>query len=217
MAQKKLLCFLMVVIVSFSVEVLATPGVQVSTDDQVWAKDLAKNATGLAMNEIKQKYIELQRMLGGAGKEIELEGSQEYLPAPEPILRVFVSSSMNPGLLKRYALEAKTYGAVLVFKGLPDGSWRKLSQLVTEITGGSDEGAALQIDDEAFNHFGITMVPSFVLSREDERWMDENAKPEASDKVSGNIGIRGALRLIAAEGELVDIASQMLEQTGGDR
>jgi type-F conjugative transfer system pilin assembly protein TrbC len=207
----------MIGLVNLAAVTLAESRVRASNEDQVWAQNLMQNAQMLSMKGIKQKYIELQDMLGEKKGNIEFEEVREDLFVPKPILRVFVSRSMNLSLLKRYVEEAKIYGAVLVFKGLPDGSWRKLSQLVTEITGGSDEGVALQIDDEAFNYFGITMVPSFVLSREDERWMDENAQPEASDKVSGNIGIRGALRLIAAEGELADIASQMLEQAGGDR
>lgn len=217
MAQKKLLSLLMVGLVNLATITLAEPRVQVSDEDQIWVKDLAQNARRMVMSEIKQKYIELQKMLSKENRDSAFEEVSEELVSTRPVLRVFVSSSMNSSLLKNYVEEARHYDAVLIFKGLPGGSWRKLSQLVTEITGDNDEGVAIQIDDEAFDHFGITSVPSFVLSQEDERWMDENAGAEVSDKVIGNIGIRGALKLIAAEGDLADLASQILERAGGIR
>jgi len=64
--------------------------------------------------------------------------------------RIFVSNGMSKNLLKSYVKLAKKYNAILVFNGLPNGSWHKLSQLVTEISGDKPELVALQIDDEAF-------------------------------------------------------------------
>lgn len=159
----------MVVIINLPAIGLAIPGVQVSVEDQAWGRILAKDAIKMAMHEIKQKYIELQKMLGKEDRDITFDETSGELGSPRPVLRVFVSSSMNTTLLRSYVEEAKSYEAVLVFKGLPRGSWHKLSQLVTEIVGGNEDGVAIQIDDEAFDHFGIKGVPSFVLSKEDRR------------------------------------------------
>ena len=38
------------------------------------------------------------------------------------LLKVFISSSMGLELLKTYVRQAKRYGGVLVFNGLPDNS-----------------------------------------------------------------------------------------------
>lgn len=138
--------------------------------------------------------------------------SSEMLPPdPEAALRVFVSSSMSGELLKAYVKESKRYKAVLVFKGLPKGSWLALQILISDIALGNEE-VAIQIDDEAFDRFGVKSVPSFVLSKDDrEFWQSD--KVEAFDKVTGNISIRGALELMAKEGDLAKEANSLLEES----
>ena len=132
------------------------------------------------------------------------------------LLKVFISSSMSPELLKTYVRQAKRYGGVLVFNGLPDNSWVKLNKTVTEIVG-DEEGVGIQIDPEEFDRFNIKTVPAFVLLKEDNRITYTSKEAEENkviyDKVTGNIGIEAALRLFAEKGELSLEAQTKLENT----
>jgi type-F conjugative transfer system pilin assembly protein TrbC len=145
---------------------------------------------------------------------MEMPGFDENLKTevlkPRPRLQIFVSSSMPISLLKSYAKEAAKYNGVLVFRGLPDGSFHKLSRLVADISGGSAEGIAMQIDDEAFKAFNIKIVPTIVLSKEASIF-SEQVKGGAFDKVGGNVTIRYALELFAKEGDLKTNALELLQ------
>ena len=73
----------------------------------------------------------------------------------------------------------------------------------------------MQIDDLAFEEYGVTSVPSFVLAKEkgvfEERGDDEFEHP-SFDNVSGNIGIRRALEEMRETGELSMLAAKILEE-----
>lgn len=189
MAQKKLLLVLNLLLLLVSNSCAAS-------------EDIVQPFMNTTMDAIKTKYRQLQYMLGDHGDVIP-----GNMLETAPVLKVFVSSSMNNNLLTQYAVDAQKYNATLVFNGLPDESWIELSKIIAAITKNTDE-IAIQIDDEAFNYFGITSVPFFVLTQESgdpsKEWRLTH------DKVSGNIGIRGALELFASHGDLSDLAEQML-------
>ena len=46
----------------------------------------------------------------------------------------------------------------------PQSSWKKLSDLVYEISEGEDQNIAMQIDDEAFSSYGVNAVPAIILA-----------------------------------------------------
>jgi conjugal transfer pilus assembly protein TrbC len=168
---------------------------------------------------MQAKWLELQNMQGNIKEENKQSNKMlldlDYSHDPEwgSSFRIFVSSSMSKNLLKNYAITAKKYGGVLVFKGLPGNSWRQLSELVTEISGDKPELVAMQIDDEAFVQFNIKEVPSFVLSKEEDMFAEN---PEVTfDKVTGSIGIRRALEIFEEKGQLQDIARRKLKQGPG--
>lgn len=130
------------------------------------------------------------------------ENINEFIK-PKAKLQIFVSSSMPKTLLQNYAKEATLYDAVLVFRGLPEGSFRALSDLVMSISDDSGSSAAMQIDDEAFAKYKVTTVPTIILSKE-SAFLDfdsDKARP-IYDKVQGNIAIKYALELFADSGEL---------------
>ena len=201
----------------------------VSTADKEWVMNMVLDAKKMTIDGIKDKYIELKRMLAKADEDqttndlTDAELAQDLF-GDSWTLRVFVSSSMSNELLKKYINEAKYYKAILVFNGLPNGSWRELSEIVTKITDESDE-VAIQIDDEAFSRFGIVSVPSFVLSADDrEEWQTQlhgneggRSSRNTYDKLVGNISIRGALEVISKEGELSGIAQELLTSAAGYR
>lgn len=124
---------------------------------------------------------------------------REEVINPRPALQIFVSSSMPKPLLKNYALEAKKYGGVLVFRGLPDGSVHKLTEFLMDIV--TEESSAMQIDDESFAAFEITNVPTIVLSKPETIFSKEEIEAKF-DKVTGNITIKAALELFVGSGDM---------------
>ena len=134
-------------------------------------------------------------------------------------LRVFVSSSMPVSLLKSYAFEAKKYGATLVFKGLPKGSFKELSKLVLAMKGAdSEEGkdmSSIQIDDEAFGKFKVTSVPTIVLSNESQCEAPETCAV-VYDKVDGNLSLDAALEKFASSGDMKEVAAEIIKQVDSE-
>ena len=231
MAQEKLLFSLkLVLITALSVGVvvlmliftaklgMAEERFSFKQEDLDQAHELRNVARQTSMEAIKEEYHLLQQMQNlDQIAEFEVEaGMRQY--ETRPGLKIFVSSSMNTDLLKSYLEQAKRYGATLILRGLPGGSWRKLSSLIYEITEGKDEGAAIQLDDMAFAEYGISSVPTFVLSKERSVFeVSGEDEPELFDKVSGNIGARRALEIIAEQGDLSDIATTILNKARRDK
>lgn len=197
-----------------STTTFADTGFKFNKDDMEFGQELAKRSRQITLLEMQEQWLELQNMLRDKNTQ-NIGSNQSMTDFGNDLnwgtsLRIFVSSSMSRDLLKSYAREAKNYGAVLVFNGLPDGSWHKLSELVTEISGNDPDLIAMQIDDQAFNEFNITSVPSFVLAKEEDIF-SENPKV-IFDKVSGSIGIRRVLETFAQRGQLQDIAQYRLDE-----
>lgn len=221
MAQKKLLLFLVGVLICSSV-FAASNGqeeagesnnsrFEFKQEDIDFAKDLRKRTMQMNIPQLKEKYYELQDMLGVSSNNTLSAYDTGDLDT-NISLKIFVSSSMSKNLLKSYAKSARKYNATLVFQGLPSGSWRKLSDLVYEISQDDDANIAIQIDDEAFNQNGVIVVPAIILAKEEEA-LSENPRI-TFDKVTGSIGIRKALELFCERGQLSDIASNILDLSG---
>ena len=221
MAQEKLLPILILILL-FSFNSKAEERFEFKKEDMEFAKELAATSRQISMNAIKEEWLKLQQMQqdkNGANDHIGQTGLDELLPGKmgysEYELKIFVSSSMGKELLKNYLNQAKRYKATLVFNGLPGGSWRKLSELVYEVTGGEEEGVSMQIDDLALKEYGINSVPSFVLAKEKgvfEERGDNEFEQASFDKVTGNIGIRRALEEMREKGELSMLAAKILEE-----
>lgn len=152
------------------------------------------------INELHMKKIEQFNVA---------EAAEEEFPNTKPQLHIFVSTSMPKSLLKNYYEEAARYDGILVFKGLPNGSFKELSKLIVELVGMNPEEkknqAGVIIDDEAFARFGIKNVPSFVLYKEEECFTETSCKINY-DKIVGNIGIRAALNEFIDTGEMKEAA-----------
>lgn len=230
MAQKKLLFMVAVVIfilflVNTNAEAKAELLVEyVAEKDKNYFKDIAHESQAIVMGTIAEKYRELlmlRQQQDGLAEHNSLtdlnEQGRNYRDSST--LKVFVSSSMSTELLKTYVKEAKRYGAVLVFNGLPGNSWVKLNKTVMEIVE-DQEGVGIQIDPEEFDRFNIKTVPAFVLLKEDNQATYTSKKAEEDrviyDKVTGNIGTEAALRLFAEQGELGAMARAKAENAGND-
>ena len=91
-----------------------------------------------------------------------------------------------------------------MFRGLPQGSFRKITDLVMDISD-KNQPCAMQIDDEAFTGFSVKAVPAIVLSKPAAMF-----GADKFDKVYGNITIKAALELFSSSGDLATNAKGCL-------
>ncbi len=202
MAQKKLLCILVLLIAqNIFADELTTCRQKVSAEDIKWISQFTD----------KEQAAFWQRM---QNKATEYFGEEKMINMtnPRPKLQIFVSSSMPKSLLKEYAKESIIYEGALIFKGVIDGKITKFTELIGEILE-VNSSAVIQIDDESFAAFGVEQVPTIVLS-EQNRLADfvhnEESIVPKYDKVTGNIGIRYALELFSKDGEMKKEAENLL-------
>lgn len=170
---------------------------KIAEDLREWSEQVSKNASDMAMSNFRE-------MINLPGFDSDLK---EEILKPRPSLQIFISSSMPKQLIKEYSNQARKYGGVLVLRGLPGGSMRKLSDFVMDI---GEEGAGMQIDDEAFAAYGISTVPAIVLS-EPATIFAGKSSASRFDKVMGNIKISAALELFAASGDMRSEARELLK------
>lgn len=190
---------------------------ELTTIDPAWI-DIANSSLDMAVAAIKDKYrelIKLKQKTGQYDAEIDLALNEfGEVNFTSTLLRIFVSSSMSTELLQYYHKQAKDYGGYLVINGLPEGSWHKLLNLLSQVCelnldqnfDGSNCG--ILVDSQWFEEFDIKSVPSFVLSKS-EGIIGEKV---TFDKVSGNIGIRRALEIMADKGDLSVEARKCLKK-----
>ena len=201
MEEEKLLRILMLIIFSSFSGIFSSVFSNITLaeeSDLEWARGVAERDSQLVMDNFKE-------IINQPGFDPEL---REEALKPRPALQIFVSSSMPKQLLKNYVLEAKRYGGVLVFIGLPGGSIHKLTDLIMEIS--SEDSGAMQIDDEAFTAFVITSVPAIVLASAAPIFEGKTAA-KRHDKVTGSITIKAALELFAKNGEMASDARGLLK------
>ena len=177
-----------------------------------FAKSLEAKTSKFTMQGIWQEWLKLQNMPLFRNKVKEENIDLDQIANGKTFVKIFVSTSMNKALLKAYLDEAKLYQGVLIFNGLPDGSWRQFARLVDQLEVDGNN-APIQIDDLAFDEYGVREVPTIILTKEGairELFEGDNLSGRSFDKVSGNIGVKRALELFAEEGELASMANKLL-------
>jgi len=186
-------------------------GVCTANEDLDWASDLSQKSTAMVWQNLKEIFTQTEQAQ-------DSENLQDTTPAKQAgELYVFVSTSMPKPLLKSYVSEAKKYGGVLVFKGLPSGSFKELAVLVAELTidpvGTKDanNSLGLQIDDEAFDRFEVSAVPTIILSTTSE-YQPHQTTVIIYDKITGNVGIKYALEQFSSSGTLAKEATERLDE-----
>ena len=181
-------------------------------EDLKWATELGNSSTKMVWEHLKEKFNEQEVMEMGRGLTIDSEKQPRQFAG----LYIFVSSSMPKPLLKNYIKETNKYGGVVVFKGLPNGSFKELTSLIIELTGTKngelEQNPSMQIDDEAFDRFNITSVPSIVLAKEEE-YIPNQSLNITYDKISGNVGVKYALEEFAKSGELHKQAAESFHES----
>jgi type-F conjugative transfer system pilin assembly protein TrbC len=186
-------------------------------DTAKWAREVARKSTSMVWQELVAKFSRLEQI----EERHNFNEAQNEELAPVARLYIFVSGSMPKALLKAYLKEASRFKGILVFKGLPNGSFKELSKLVIDLTSNNSrdplehlDAGAMQIDDEAFARFAVNAVPTVILAQE-KKYTPDMADPQITyDKITGNVGIKYALEQFSLSG---DLAQEALEQLNGDR
>lgn len=133
-------------------------------------------------------------------------------------LMVFVSLSMPKNTLTELSRQAKEAGAVLILRGLKDGSWSKTMAEAKEV---NKALAEWEIHPQLFKQFKIDAVPAIVLADASKIDPEEDGcAPEvAYTSVVGDISIEQALDIMRmrAKPEFARMAEVRLDVLKGKR
>lgn len=134
-----------------------------------------------------------------------------------PEVLVFVSWSMPKETIAAYMRDAKAAGAVLVLRGLKDGSAKATVAAVRDL---GRAATGMLVDPRLYRMFKVDVVPTVVVSQGHVVPCHERGCTEAPppfDKIEGNIGLGEALRRIGEDGEVREVAAAHLARLRGGR
>lgn len=154
------------------------------------------------------------RALLNAEDEQIPEAEGEKYAQTEAIL--FASFSMPAQSLRQMMQEATAHGLTIAFRGFVNNSVFDTRAKLEEVFGQDEMGEAFAIDPTLFKRFDITSVPVLVVLAEDLQTCSTPACeldiPPAHDRLSGNIPVETALRIIAAgNGDAPHVAKALAE------
>lgn len=116
----------------------------------------------------------------------------------QPALFVFVTLGMPEQTLRLLVEQASRAQAVLILRGLTDASIRKTAVRVQQLIG--ERRVEWLIDPEAFDRFGVSDAPTFVLVKALAPLSDCTSgtcvAPDAFASISGDVSIDYALEAI---------------------
>lgn len=140
--------------------------------------------------DLQQKFIELQQKLNDKAKS----------STEEPVIKIFISTSMPPIMLQQLAQEAQSKFAkqvVFVFRGIKNNDFRGF---ISEVAYLADSGFI--IDPDSFVKYQIEQVPTFVVGTE-----------QKYDRLVGATSISYVLQhIMDNEGDAKEFAEQWLNK-----
>ena len=157
-------------------------GSNISIEDKAKLMEMSKTMIDSSLNALKSPRAEevtqygpqMQRRaddIADVAMSNERKAALEFLGIPpdsSTSLYIFVSHSMPLDMIRAYALEAMWSGGTLVFKGVQPG--KSLKDFITEDMGalvyGKGANAAIALDPRLFDTYGITVVPTIVVTTE---------------------------------------------------
>lgn len=156
----------------------------------------------------------VRALLNATDDQIPDEDPEKYAET-EAIL--FASFSMPAPSLRQMMQEATDYGLTIVFQGFVNNSVFDTREKLEEVFGQDEVGEAFAIDPTLFRRFNVTSVPVLVVLGES---LDVCATPACEsdavplhDRLSGNIPVETALRIIAAgNGDAPQVAKALAEK-----
>lgn len=175
-----------------------------------------KSAGPLDLSDLARNYEAMLK--GRAAANAGKDGADRQLGG----LVIFASLGLPAASLEKLVADAARTRALIVLRGMTDGSMQKTKARIKEATGNSR--VAWQIDPTLFERFKVTGVPSFVLI---DPSRPVNVACSAADglcqqasfsKVTGDVPIQFALSDIARrDPEFAAIARRYAAPLGGLR
>jgi len=172
----------------------------------------AKAAAGIADDS---QTFDFDRMIADAGDMAEAELSDQ------PRLIAFASTSMPKAALAALIADVGKAGGVVVLRGFPQGSAKKLTAALAPIAQESADLEHLGIDPRLFRAFHVEAVPTYVVAASDFALCDgfdcsTNVPPH--DRMSGNVTLAHVLEtFVQGNGPGARIAAQHLARLEGDQ
>jgi conjugal transfer pilus assembly protein TrbC len=121
------------------------------------------------------------------------------LVTDQPTLLIFVTLGMPEPTLRLLIDQAARASAVLVLRGLQNGSIRQTTARVQQLIGGTS--MQFQIDPQAFDRFGVHTAPTFVVVKPGAQISTCSAEtcvaPDAFASIAGDVSVAYALATIA--------------------
>ena len=174
--------------------VLGGPGADVE-DLAAWAESVIGDALSEADSAVTGP-VPAERK---AGLPVERFAAE---PAATAEVIVFASLSMPEASWRQWSRQAARIGVPLVLRGLANGDFAATVQRIAARR--ADEGAGATIDPRLFRLFRIAHVPAVVVVPGGVPPCTSPGcsadAPPAHDVVSGNVGLEGALEIVAREG-----------------
>lgn len=131
-------------------------------------------------------------------------------------LLVFISTGMPRETLDRLGRQVAAAGGVLVLRGFRGGLVQgAMEATLKDIKPLADMGARIEINPEAFSHFNISVVPTYVLAMRPVA-CEEGHCPWGGEKLVGDVSLDYALEHWVDEGGRVGtVAQRYLDRLGG--
>ena len=154
----------------------------------------------------------VKKLLGIQEDEQDAADAAEKYAETEAIL--FASFSMPPASLRQMMQEATTFGATIVFRGFVNDSVFDTRAKLEEVFGQDELGEAFAIDPTLFKRFDIRSVPVLVVLTDGldvcESPNCETDLPPVHDRLSGNVPMETALKIMAAgNGDAAHVARKL--------
>ena len=131
---------------------------------------------------------------------------QPKMPSDE--LLVFISTGMPKEALRRLGSQVAAAGGVLVLRGFKGGLARgAMAETLKEVKPLVDAGARIEINPEAFSHFSVTVVPTYVIAMRQEGCTDAKCSWQGPSLV-GDVSLSYALEHWVDQGGRIGAVAQ---------
>ena len=186
-------------------------------------QDAAEGAfSGVDFDDLRTKALShprVQALLGADGAG-EFAGEAEAVRYDGARVFLLASFSMPKASLRQMMEEASAYGLPIVFRGFVNNSVYDTQAALEETFGSLESAVGFSIDPTVFARFGVTSVPQ-VIAMSEAVDVCETPGCEADpvplhDRVSGNVPVEYALRLIAEQGDVAAAEAARLLKEAGD-
>ena len=119
---------------------------------------------------------------------------------------IFASFIIGEKNLENLIRLATSYNGAVILRGFKNGSFKETAAFLSKF---SQEKEGILIDPNLFLEYGVTKVPTFILTKPCEEGLQVNCKT-VYDKLTGMVSPRYALQKFSETGELKEFAKESL-------